>query len=147
MVRDSYASKSNRTRAIPKSTMVDIQAEANSRGELSQADLATVSAISSELHHLGIVRSIETMRGITSDEELSDVFEEAESLSLAEEELNPEYHSARLDEALMGLEGSANPLMEKFDDYEGVDYNPAFRARDKFENLLQGSKSKKGRTL
>lgn len=147
MVRDSYAKRSDRPRSIPKSTMVDIQTETNHRGELSALDLAAVAALSSELNQLGIVRPVETMRGISSEEELSDVLREAEDLSLSEEELNPEYHSARLDQALMGLEGTSNPLMEKFDDYEGLDYNPAFRARDRFDSFLQGSKSKKGRTL
>ena len=130
MVSDSYAKRSGSPRAIPKSTMVDIQANTNHRGELSPADLAAVASLSEELQHLGISRPVETMRGISS-----------------EEELNPEYHSSRLDEALMGLEGTSNPLMEKFDDYEGIDYNPAFRARDKFESFRRGSKAKKGRTL
>jgi hypothetical protein len=147
MVRDSYRKPAQPARSIPKSTMVDIHAETNHRGELSAADLAAVAAISSELNHLGIVRPVETMHGIRSEEELAEVLLEAEGRSLAEEELNPEYHSSRLDEALMGLEGSSNPLMEKFDDYEGLDYNPAFRARDKFDGFLEGSKSKKGRTL
>lgn len=147
MVRDSYASQPGKPRSIPKSTMVDIQTETNHKGELSAIDLAAVAALGEELNHLGVVRPVETMRGIGSDEELTAVFKDAEGRSLAEEELNPEYHSARLDEALMGLEGGSNPLMEKFDDYEGLDYNPAFRARDKFDSLLRGSKSKKGRTL
>lgn len=147
MVQDSYAKQSVKPRAIPKSTMVDIHTETNHRGELSAADLATVAALSEELNHLGIVRPVETMRGISSEEELSEVLREAEDRSLAEEELNPEYHSSRLDEALMGLEGVSNPLMEKFDDYEGLDYNPAFRARDKIEGFRQGSKAKRGRTL
>lgn len=125
--------------------MIDIQTETNHRGELSSVDLATIAALSEELNHLGIIRPVETMHGISSDKELTDVFSDAESRSLAEEELNPEYHSARLDEALMGLEGSENPLMEKFDDYEGLDYNPAFRARDKFEALLQGSEGHKNK--
>lgn len=147
MVKDSYSKRSRPTRSIPKSTMVDIHTETNHRGELSAADLAAVTAISDELNHLGIVRPVETMHGISSEEELSEVLRDAEDRSLSEEELNPDYHSARLDETLMGLEGSSNPLMEKFDDYEGLDYNPAFRARDKFDGFLQGSKSKQGRTL
>ncbi len=147
MVQDSYVKRAARPRAIPKSTMVDIHTEINNRGELSPADLATVAALSAELNHLGIVRPVETMRGISSEEELTEVLREAEDRSLSEEELNPEYHSSRLDEALMGLEGVSNPLMEKFDDYEGLDYNPAFRARDKIEGFRQGSKSKRGRTL
>lgn len=149
MVRDRYTKRSEPARSIPKSTMVDIHAEANHKGELSALDLAAVAAISDELNHLGIVRPIETMHGISSEEELSEVLRDAEDRSLSEEELNPEYHSSRLDEALMGLEGTSNPLMEKFDDYEGLDYNPAFRARDKFQGLLEGSqsKAKKGRTL
>lgn len=147
MVSDSYAKRSGSPRAIPKSTMVDIQANTNHRGELSPADLAAVASLSEELQHLGISRPVETMRGISSEEELMDVLTEAENRSVSEEELNPEYHSSRLDEALMGLEGTSNPLMEKFDDYEGIDYNPAFRARDKFESFRRGSKAKKGRTL
>ena len=127
--------------------MVDIHTETNHRGELSEVDLAAVAAISDELNHLGIIRAVETMHGIGSEEELTEVLRDAEDRSLSEEDLNPEYHSARLDETLMGLEGTSNPLMEKFDDYEGLDYNPAFRARDKFDGFLQGSKSKKGRTL
>lgn len=147
MVKDTYSSRRSAARSIPKSTMIDIQTETNHRGELSLLDQAAVAALSSELIHLGVARPVETMRGIRSDEELSAVMLEAESMSQSEEELNPEYHSARLDEALMGLEGTSNPLMEKFDDYEGLDYNPAFRARDRFDGFLQGSKTKKGRTL
>lgn len=147
MVSDSYARRSRATRAIPKSTMVDIHANTNHRGELSPADLAAVASLSEELQHLGIARPVETMRGIGSEQELTDALTEAESRSVSEEELNPEYHSSRLDEVLMGLEGTSNPLMEKFDDYEGLDYNPAFRARDKFESFRRESKSKRGRTL
>lgn len=139
---------SGKSRTIPKSTMVDIQTEANHKGELSAANLATIAALSEELNHLGIIRPVETMIGIKSEEELEAVFKEAESKSLGEEELNAEFHDARLDARLMGFEGTSNPLMEKFDDYEGLDYNPAFRARGKFEGLLQNSQSqKKRRTL
>ncbi len=147
MVRESYRSSSERMRAIPRSTMVDIQMDKDHRGELSPADIARVAALSEELHELGIVREVETMRGISSEEELVDVMREAENLSVAEEELNSDYHSPRLDEALMGLEGGSNPLMEKFDDYEGLDYNPAFRAREKINDFRQGSKATRGRTL
>lgn len=147
MVRDSYDKQSEGLRFIPKSTMVDIHTETNHRGELSAVDLAAVAALGEELHHLGIERPVETMRGIGSEQELSAVLRDAENRSMAEEELSPEYHSSRLDEALMGLEGTSNPLMEKFDDYEGIDYNPAFRARDKIDSFRQGSKAKRGRTL
>lgn len=147
MVSESYARRAERPRAIPKSTMVDIHTSQDHRGKISAVDLAAIAAIGDELNKLGIVRPVETMHGIRSEEELTEVLHEAEERSLSEEELNPEYHSSRLDEALMGLEGTSNPLMEKFDDYEGLDYNPAFRAREKIEGFRQGSRTKKRRTL
>lgn len=149
MVLDSYAKTSRRGRSIPQTTMVDIQTETNHRGELSALDLAAVASISQELNHLGVIRPVETMRGITSQEELAAVLADAESRSLSEEDLNSDYHIAHLDEVLSEREGVSNPLMEKFEDYEGLDYNPAFRARDALEGLLEGSKSrnKKRRTL
>ena len=147
MQRDDRFHRSQAKRSIPRSTMVDIQTEVNHRGELSAADLAAVEALSKELNQLGVLRPVETMQGISSESELNAVLRDAESRSLSEEELNPDYHDARLDEVLMGFEGGSNPLMEKFDDYEGLDYNPAFRARDKFDSLLQGSKTKKRRKL
>jgi len=148
MVSDSSGRRFEQPRSIPKSTMVDIHTSSYHRGQLSAADMAAIASIGDELNRLGIVRPVETMHGISSEQELSDVLHEAEELSLAEEELNPEYHSARLDETLMGLEGTSNPLMEKFDDYEGLDYNPAFRARDKLDGFRQGSSTtKKRRTL
>lgn len=144
-MKDSYKINSGKSRTIPKSTMVDIQTEANHKGELSAANLAVIAALGEELNNLGIIRPVETMIGIRSEEELETVFKEAEAKSLGEEELNSEFHDARLDARLMGIEGTSNPLMEKFDDYEGLDYNPAFRARGKFEELLQNSQTKKKR--
>lgn len=129
---------SSNRRSIPRSTIVDIQTSSSKRGALSDLDSVLTSNLVAELKASGIIREVETMIGIGSPSELNDVLKEAEDHSLDERELNPDYHDERLDERLFGLDGGSNPLMQKFDDYEGLDYNPAFRARDNMDSARGG---------
>lgn len=132
---------SSKRRSIPRSTIVDIQTSSSQRGALSDSDSELTLNIVAELKASGIIREVETMRGIKSQEELTQVLRDAEDHSLDERELNPDYHDERVDQMLTGLDGGSNPLMQKFDDYEGLDYNPAFRARDNMRTARDGRSS------
>jgi len=130
-------------RIIPRATMVDVVAPSSSGG-ISAKNLAFIAQLNGELRAAGVLGDGDTMRGIHDEDEISEVLRDAEERSLSEEELNPEYYNPRLDQELMALDADEiNPLMQKFDDYEGLDYNPAFRARDRRASILEGSKKRR----
>lgn len=131
----------NIRRNIPQGTTIDIETTCGSRGEISAEDMELTLKLVSEMRDSGAIHESSYIKGATS-EEFEEIFNDAINSAVAERERSPELYDEKLDNELneMGEVKPTNFLMQKFEDYEGMDYNPGFRVRASIEEFRAGRK-------